>query len=1406
MSLRFNVKFAAYLLLLCIVCGGGVHFLHGYQVQRNVGVFLNRANRAEQEAEAADSEHKPALYRKEMEHLRRYLSLRPKDTDTRARLGLLVEKNARTANEFTSALIAYDTVLRQDAGRTDIRLRAAKLALFLDRHDDALNHLTALDALESSDSDLHALYGRCLEKKGDYNGARERYAKAVTLPPVKREIYTVYAALLRRRINDAEAADKVMEQMVKDLPQAESYLALSKYCKEFDTGKNGAERAALALAEAQKRDPDNADVLLQSAEAARAQGGSDALAKARKFLERGIEMHPSDARIYLTLSALEEVADRRREAVAVLRRGLEALPGQVDLLWALADLRVADGDEAEMTDLLEQMKRSGMASARLEYLQARLLLASGRWRAGADLLERTRPELEAWPALVRHTDLLLARSYEKLGDVGQSHTAYQRLVSADPLSIPGNLGLGASLEALGREDDALKAYQRLLRIEGAASQARLRVARLLIRRNQQRSPAEQQWQEVDQLLQEASKLPADAVEAAILQAAAWMTRGQADQAEKVLRDARKEHPKEVTLWTALAEIVEQRKQPKDASALLDEAQRTVGDTIDLRLARATQALRRDRAKSAPILTKLAEGAEKFSPGDQERLLRGLAAAHNLADDRDGAIRLWKRLAELRPNDLGVRIALFDLALLSKDQPAISRAIEDIRSIEGADGSLGKYARAAQLVEEARASDRSKLVEARGLLEDVMARRPSWPRAPVCLALAEELAGNTEQAISRYHHAVELGDHSVSTIRSLVMLLYQRRRFADAEAVLRHLPRQDALPTELQRMAAEVSLRTRTDPERAFRLAQQAVATDSKDYRDHLWLGQMLSQSPDHVAEAEKALRRALALAENEPATWVTLVQFLTRAGMKDEAEKLLPQAEAKLPRDKAALPLGVCYEAVGRLDRAKELYRNALAAHPDDPDILINVAKFYLRAGETAEAEKCLTRVIDSKANPDDVAWARRTLAFVLYTGGGYQQKREALAMLNILDDPLTDSALREMPAEEIRGRAALLAQSWERRQRQEAIRLLEALGARQPLTAADQLALGQLYESIGKWNEASRRMGAAVSAESDNPVYLTSYVNSLLRHKEWAAAAPWLARLEQKQPAAFSTVQLKARLLAGEGKNDEAAAVVMSYTRSKDADLRLSALLLEAIDRPVQAGDLYRRLALDDKRPEAALDLASYLGRQGRTQEALDECERAAAKSKLSTVAGIAIQVLYASSEPGPHCERVDRWLTKAASEEGGRIDFTAYFAALRNLQGKYDESAALYRKILGKDPKNALALNNLAFLTAAHEGKPADALALLKQAWEQTGPSGVLSDTRAIAYLKQREFKKAVEELEELVSNSSRPEAYFHLAQAHEAAGDRVAARLAFLKTQDLKLKLTSLHPLEREDYQQMVQRFQN
>src|SRR5439155_7163441 len=112
-----------------------------------------------------------------------------------------------------------------------------------------------------------------------------------------------------------------------------------------------------------------------------------------------------------------------------------------------------------------------------------------------------------------------------------------------------------------------------------------------------------------------------------------------------------------------------------------------------------------------------------------------------------------------------------------------------------------------------------------------------------------------QAIYHFMRAIELGVRQLEMVRRLVQLLYERRRYTDADLVIKKVAEQTPLAGDLQRLAAEVSLLAR-DYSRALELAQQAVPANSNDRRDYIWLSQLLwvaAQQPD----VEPARRREM---------------------------------------------------------------------------------------------------------------------------------------------------------------------------------------------------------------------------------------------------------------------------------------------------------------------------------------------------------------------------------------------------------------------------------------------------------------------------------------------------------------------------------------------------------------------
>ena len=83
------------------------------------------------------------------------------------------------------------------------------------------------------------------------------------------------------------------------------------------------------------------------------------------------------------------------------------------------------------------------------------------------------------------------------------------------------------------------------------------------------------------------------------------------------------------------------------------------------------------------------------------------------------------------------------------------------------------------------------------------------------------------------------------------------------------------------------------------------------------------------------------------------------------------------------MALGPCYEILGRADEAAAQYQQILAHGGNDPRVLRQVAEFCLRTNKPLEAEKHLQRILapEVAAKPQDIAWARRTMAGILRAG-----------------------------------------------------------------------------------------------------------------------------------------------------------------------------------------------------------------------------------------------------------------------------------------------------------------------------------------------------------------------------------------------------------------------------------------
>jgi tetratricopeptide (TPR) repeat protein len=1403
-----NVKFLAWLVGGAAVFGVGVHYLHGFQVRRNAAILLEQAHRAETEGrpdQAAD-------------YLGRYLAYAPGHTGVLAEYGLLLDKLAKSARAQEGAYLVLDEVLRRDPGRLDVRRRQAQIALDLKRYSDAEENLRKLRDKLPNDAEVVELLGRCQTARGKYKEARGSFQTATRLAPDRVSSYVLLARLLRSQPGEvreegekAEAmkglADQTVDRMVRANGQSfRAYTERALYRREFP-GAGDVEQALRGaeqdLSEARRLAPEEADVLLLSAEVARDR--SD-LGAARGHLRLGCAKHSKDPRMYLALAALELQDGKPEQAAACLDQGLKQIPRQPELLWELANVLIRAGKGEEAAAVIERLHREPFPPPLLEYLRARLRMGEKKWLEAAGILERTYPLLAADPRAAQQAGLCQAQCYERLGDADRAYAAYLRVVGLNPRSDPARLGAGRVLAAMGQIPGAVAQYRQVVKQPGAPAAALTEMAELLIALNSGLPADQAEWEEAEEVLRRAEAL-APSPEVTVLQAEVLAQQGKLDEARAKLEQASDgKKPRPVEIWVALAALEGRRKRPESALALLDEAEQKLGDGVELRLARAGHWAGRKGAEARQALDQLAQGSDKFPAEEQRRLLRGLAGAYARLGATAEAERLWGRVAE--PDDLGLRIALFDLALQAGDTAAVERVLEDMRRIEGPEGTVWRYGKAAHLIQAAKGGDAKALAEAETLLAPVAVRRPGWSRVPLCLGQIEELRKKPEAALPHYLQAIRLGERSPLALERAIALLYAGRRYTEAYELIRKLPTHQSLSSGLQKVASEIWLEVANDKDRALSLARSAVAQDAKDYREQLWLGRMLWLSGE-AKEAEPAFRRALDLADNIPDTWVALIQYLAAVGRTEDAEREIENAQHKLPKDQASLALAQCYEAVGRPGRARELYQSALAAHPEDVATLQAAAVFSLRSGETQDARRHLEKILTLKfKDPDAARAAGRTLAVVLMAGGDYQESRRALALVGLLEQGIQSERPERESPEDLRFRAGVLALQRNRNERQKAIPLLEALIATKMATPEDQFLLAEVYESTGDWPRAHKRMLQLLSLpQGENPRYLAYFALGLLRHGQPDEVQVWLDKLaNQKQEAnSFRTTEIKARLFKAQDKSGAAVELLAKYAEGKDVDLRAAAGLLEDLKETEAAERMYRKYvaASRDKKPESVLDLAQFLGRRQRVREALDLCEGAWRTCPPLAVTQACLYIVGETpAAPPEEYRRVQRWL-ESAIEKDPESSLSGALAHLHYLQGHDDAAEAVYRKTIATNNRpgsKAMALNNLAFLLMLRGGDGKESLALVQRAIELAGPRPVFLDTRAVVALKMGKRGEALKDLDDVIREAPSASAYFHRAEAR-LAQDRDAAKLDWQQAKELGLKVSDLHPRQRPAYDQLA-----
>ena len=570
-----------------------------------------------------------------------------------------------------------------------------------------------------------------------------------------------------------------------------------------------------------------------------------------------------------------------------------------------------------------------------------------------------------------------------------------------------------------------------------------------------------------------------------------------------------------------------------------------------------------------------------------------------------------------------------------------------------------------------------------------------------------------------------------------------------------------------------------------------------------------------------------------------------QSGQLEDAEKVIPQAEAALPKDKAPLylarycaVLGLAYQEKKQevqktkwCDAANSWFKKAREATPGDPSVTRAYTEYLIRTGQIKEVEAHLKATLARASSPEnleEISLARRTLAAILISRNDFQASREALKLFEPNERGGAGQGLGEQPAlksEDLQTLARVYAAQGSSAYLKKAITTLEKLMATGLANPDDRNLLARLYSGDGDWPKARdqyRAMAAQVASERSGETpdrhvgYLVQYATELLKHfqaapdqEELIEAQELAEKVKVLRPDSLDLLMLEARIQKARNEISKAVELIEAGAdrpKLPPGDLLRLSMLAEEFG---QLGA--RRAAAQETRfragsPRVPPAPGPIPRRTGRVGAALDLCEQL--WKGMTSPDGLVPTLLDVvlsdkSKDRAEHLERVAGWLQQGLEQRPKSSILMLGLGNLRERQKRFAEAEELYRRDIDQGEGNkTIALNNLAWLiTLRGEKAGGGALDLINQAINQTRPNPDLLDTRGIVYLKSGDAKHALEDLKQAVGRDPSAAKYFHLAQAYLADKQKDEAKQALHKAIAAGLTPESLHALEIRSYQEVL-----
>jgi len=348
----------------------------------------------------------------------------------------------------------YDRALRYFQESREIRVSLARTQYQMQRFNDALKTLRPIGYDEPEAAQL---VGHCYRAVGQEGSAREAYLAAVRLDSTDTQSYS-YLAAYYRKLGSTDSTIWAYRNILRNRP--DSYRLWTDLGRmEYSRGNRGAAFEAFGKSIQVNPGYENVDSYSAMAELHQIEGNIDS---ALVYFGQGLMVDPDNMHILRELVNIHVQAESFDSAIVYAARVADINPLSRGDVRRLAILYYGVDSLRQADSLFSQLVESGEYNRLNHYYLGRIALLREDFERARDEFKRVAQmadtSAQAW--------IDLAYAYRTLNQPDEEISAYLtglEKVSTEENAIRLMFGLGAAYEQLGKYEEAIETFEKLLK-------------------------------------------------------------------------------------------------------------------------------------------------------------------------------------------------------------------------------------------------------------------------------------------------------------------------------------------------------------------------------------------------------------------------------------------------------------------------------------------------------------------------------------------------------------------------------------------------------------------------------------------------------------------------------------------------------------------------------------------------------------------------------------------------------------------------------------------------------------------------------------------------------------------------------------------------------------------------------